>query len=115
VLREGSEKIAHRFYNFYYDMTADFEKTFQLIMILGIVFLILAICILIPIVFSVHKTNNKVLSLFGTIPLAEIRELAFKCERYIVNYLEDSNEKKEESFNENEDNAAAKSIITNKK
>lgn len=66
-------------------------------MILGIVFLILAIAILIPIVFSVHRTNNRVLSLFGTIPLIEIRELASKCEKYISNFLEDKNDKKEES------------------
>lgn len=66
-------------------------------MILGIVFLILAIAILIPIVFSVHRTNNRVLSLFGTIPLLEIRELASKCEKYISNFLEDKNDKREDS------------------
>ena len=83
-------------------------------MILGIVFLILAIFILIPIVFSVHRTNNRVLSLFGTIPLLEIRELALKCEKYISNFLEDQNEKRSESEegeedkegeNENEENS----------
>lgn len=73
-------------------------------MILGIVFLILAIVILIPIVFSVHRTNNRVLSLFGTIPLHEIRELASKCEKYIVNFLEDKNDKKADSEDGEEEN-----------
>lgn len=36
---------------------------------------ILAIIVLIPIVFSVHKTNNKVLSLFGEIPKTQIGKL----------------------------------------
>jgi len=44
----------------------------------------------------VHKTNNRVMSLFGIIPIAEIKELAAKCERYIVKFLEDKNEKKDE-------------------
>ena len=64
-------------------------------MILGIIFVFCAQIILVPIVFSVHKTNNKVLSLFGYIPPAEITELAGKCERFIINHLEDKNEKKE--------------------
>ena len=62
----------------------------------------LSITVLIPIVFSVHRTNNRVLSLFGSIPLLQIRELATKCEKYIVDFLEDKNEKKEE-FEEDEE------------
>ena len=97
ILRRGSEYIAGLFFNFYYGLADTFQNQFEIIMILGIVFLIIAIVILIPIVFSVHRTNNRVLSLFGTIPLIEIRELASKCERYISNFLEDKNEKRDES------------------
>ena len=64
-------------------------------MILGIVFVLFAQLILVPIVFSVDKTNNKVLSLFGYIPPLEIGELAGKCEKFITNYIEDKNEKQE--------------------
>lgn len=103
ILRRGTDYIAKTFYDFYNNLCDDFQKNFQVIMILGIVFLILAILILIPIVFSVHRTNNRVLSLFGTIPLHEIRELAAKCEKYIINFLEDKNDKKEEE-EEGEDN-----------
>jgi len=91
ILRRGSDYIAGIFYNFYYGLADTYQTQFEIILILGILFLFLSICILIPIVFSVHKTNNRVLSLFGTIPLIEIRELAIKCEKYIGNFLEDKN------------------------
>lgn len=71
-------------------------------MILGIIFLIISQIVLIPIVFNVHKTNNRVLSLFGIIPTTEIRELAIKCEKFTTNFLEDKLEKKD---GENEEEA----------
>ena len=37
------------------------------------------------------------MSLFGIIPIAEIKELAAKCERYIQKFLEDKTEKKDEA------------------
>lgn len=58
-------------------------------MILGIVVLLLSLAILIPYVFKVHKTNTRVLSLFGMIPLAEIKELANRCEAYSVQFIDD--------------------------
>jgi uncharacterized membrane protein len=67
-------------------------------MIIACCILFLSQFILIPIVFSVHRTNNKVLSLFGFIPTPEITELAQKCERYIVSWLEERNEKRDWSF-----------------
>lgn len=36
-----------------------------------------------------------VMSLFGIIPIQEIKELATKCENYMSDFLEDKNEKKE--------------------
>ena len=104
ILRRGTDHIANLMYQFYNSLLDDFKSKFEIIMILGIVFLILAIVILIPIVFSVHRTNNRVLSLFGTIPLHEIRELASKCEKYIVNFLEDKNDKKADSEDGEEEN-----------
>ena len=53
--------------------------------------------ILIPIVFKVHRTNNQVLSLFGGIPINEIKELAFKCEKFVTQFLEEKQDKKEEN------------------
>ena len=97
-LRFGSEAIAKIFYDFYYSRLSYWTNTFQLIMILGIIFVFCAQLILIPIIFSVHKTNNKVLSLFGYIPPFEIKELVGKCEIFIVNFLEAKNEKLEISM-----------------
>lgn len=37
--------------------------------------------------FSVIKTNNKVLSLFGYIPIEEIKELTFRCELFTKEFL----------------------------
>jgi hypothetical protein len=59
-------------------------------------FLVISQVVLIPIVFQVHKTNNRVMSLFGIIPIAEIKELATKCEKYMQRFLEDRSEKKDE-------------------
>lgn len=36
-----------------------------------------------------------VMSLFGIIPIQEIKELAAKCEMYMQQFLEDKSEKKE--------------------
>lgn len=95
ILRRGNDYVANIYYDFYRNLCGDFEKKFQVIMILGIIFLIISIFILIPIVFSVHRTNNRVLSLFGLIPLQEIRELANKCEKYILNFLIEKENRKE--------------------
>lgn len=76
-------------------------------MILAIIVLFLSQFVLIPIVFSVHKTNTRVLSLFGIIPIAEIKELAVKCERFTQNFLEDQVEKKEGEDAQNQEGGTA--------
>lgn len=58
---------------------------------------------MIPIVFSVHRTNNKVLSLFGYIPIDEINELAGRCERYIQKYLDEYQERRDFSMEKSAD------------
>lgn len=35
------------------------------------------------------------MSLFGIIPISEIRELASKCDKYMLLFLDNKNEKKE--------------------
>lgn len=84
VLRKGAEYEADEFYSYYYDKMDSYETRFKIIMSFGIVFIALSLVILIPYVFKVHKTNNRVLSLFGMIPLAEIKKLASRCEAYSV-------------------------------
>jgi hypothetical protein len=65
-------------------------------MALGISFFFISQIILIPIVFSVHRTNNKVLSLFGNIPTIEIKELVAKCEKFMQKFSEERQEIKNE-------------------
>ena len=60
-------------------------------MISGIVFTVISQCILLPIVFSVHKTSNKVLSLFGYIHEKDVKVLEKRCEDYVQDYLQDEN------------------------
>lgn len=38
------------------------------------------------------------MSLFGIIPMREIKDLAFKCENYIIKHLEDQNQKKSQNI-----------------
>ena len=70
----------------------------RIIFIVGIVLLIIAMGILIPIIFSVQKTNTKVFSLFGIIPLQEIRILAEKCEKYLIKFMEEKNDSGKQSM-----------------
>jgi hypothetical protein len=60
-------------------------------MVCGIVFTVCSQCILLPIVFSVHRTNNKVLSLFGYIHVKDVKVLEKRCEDYIQDHLQDEN------------------------
>ena len=64
-------------------------------MIISVLILIVTHVVVLPILFNVDKTNNKVLSLFGLIPVEEIRELSQKCEDYLKNHIEDYGEKKD--------------------
>lgn len=56
-------------------------------MIIGIVCLSISSLVLIPIVSQVHDTNNKVLSLFGIIPIKDLKDLVAKCEMYMQGFL----------------------------
>jgi len=67
--------VGNKFFNFHFDRTFYYEKNFLIMMALGIVFTAVSQCILLPIVFSVHRTNTKVLSLFGYIHQKDVKEL----------------------------------------
>lgn len=101
-LREGSQAEALNFYNFYLKTADDYNTKFKIIMIVAILVIALSDMVLIPIVFSVHKTNDRVLAFFGYIPISEITELAAKCENYVQNYIEDHKQVKNYSFSDEE-------------
>jgi hypothetical protein len=90
-LLSGSVSIADKFFNFHFDRTFFYEKNFLIMMCIGIIFTILSQCILLPIVFSVHRTNNKVISLFGYIHENDVKVLEKRCQTYILDHLQDEN------------------------
>lgn len=103
-LRVGSETEAENFYNFYVKTANDYNSgTFRIIMIVALIVLLISDMILIPIVFQVHKTNDRVLAFFGFIPISEINELAAKCEQYMQNYIEDHKVNKDFSYESEEE------------
>ena len=55
-----------------------------ILMILSIICLLLLIIILVPVVTSVNKQKDKVLSLFCEIDDSTIRQLSVKCEKFIL-------------------------------
>ncbi|KAL4459259.1 hypothetical protein ABPG73_001296 [Tetrahymena malaccensis] len=87
IFRDSAFSQVNTYYNFYQDLVKKYNTTFLIIMIVALLILVITQIILIPIVFSVIKTNNKVLSLFGYIPLEEIKELANRCEQFIKEFL----------------------------
>jgi hypothetical protein len=89
------------FYTVYRNRTDTYKKKFIALMVVGIVLPFFAMLVLVPIVTSLQKTNKKVISMFGFIPTNEINELANKCEKFIVNNLEDRTERRDFSFDSN--------------
>jgi len=102
-LRVGSEAESVNFYNYYTDRAGSYDNTFRAIMIVALIVLVISDMILIPIVFQVHKTNDRVLSFFGFIPISEISELAAKCEQYMLNFIEDHKEHKDYTYGSEEE------------
>lgn len=102
-LRWGSENIALSFYDYYYDRTGTYRLTIEIFMICALIAILVSQFIIVPFVFTVQKTNNRVLSLFGYIPSADLHLLADKCEKYLDIYLEDRDEKRDDSYEASQD------------
>ncbi|EGR30230.1 PAS domain S-box family protein [Ichthyophthirius multifiliis] len=98
LFRQSCEEISENFFNFYYNLVQDSDLQFLIIMIIGILFFILSQFILIPIVFQVIKTNNRVLSLFGYIPIVEIKYLSYKCDKFIQLFIKQENYQQEQNM-----------------
>jgi len=67
-LRIGSETNAYNFYHDYRERTKSYNTIYIILLIIGIVLPVISLFFLIPIVSSIQRTNNKVLSMFGYIP-----------------------------------------------
>lgn len=64
-------------------------------MILGIICTLAGVIVLVKYVTLIHKTNNKVISLFGMIKAVDIRGLLVKCEEFAEKYMENSLKQRE--------------------
>ena len=53
--------------------------------------MMIAYSLVLPKIYLTDQINNKVLSMFGLIPLNEIKMLSVKCHLYLENYMEDYN------------------------
>lgn len=71
-----------------------FSIAFLLIMICALFILSLSQALLLPIVFSVQRTNAIVLSFFAIVPMDEILSFANRCERFLLFYVERKQENK---------------------
>ncbi|CAD8114609.1 unnamed protein product [Paramecium primaurelia] len=94
-IRLGLVERLDQIYTFFQDLISSKFGTFLALMIISIIILIITHAIVIPILLKVDRANNKVLSMFGLIPPIEIKELSDKCEKFLKDYIEDFNEKKE--------------------
>jgi len=99
-LRQGSIIQANVFFSFYSDLINQISLNLMAFMILGIIFTLAGALIIVKYVILIHKTNNKVISLFGMIKAVDIRTLTNKCEEFSEKYMENSLKQREkEKFN----------------
>lgn len=110
-LRNESENTCGQFYSFYAISIQNFMEKFLILALVAMMIVVLTNSASLPIISSLHQTNKKVLSMFGYIPTDDINGLAIKCERYIRDYLEDRSERRDFSFesDENSQGSGAKS------
>ncbi|EGR28256.1 PAS domain S-box family protein [Ichthyophthirius multifiliis] len=88
ALRQGSEQSALEYFDYYYDQVQKFGKIFLIIMIIGIFFVVASSMIILPMIFSIQKSNACVLGFFSIVPIEEIKAFSQKCEIYLKIYIE---------------------------
>ena len=65
------------------ERTTSKEGTFMALLILSAISITVAMCILFPVLITVNKTKEEVLSLFLDIPETTVKVLYLKCEQFI--------------------------------
>lgn len=61
--------------------------SFPIIMGISLGLIFIALLVIVPYVISVNNINNRVMSLFGIIPLNEVETLMTKCRQYLERHL----------------------------
>ena len=94
-LRQGSKRQANIFFIFYSDLIDQIQLNLMVFMILGIICTLAGVIVLVKYVTLIHKTNNKVISLFGMIKAVDIRNLLVKCDEFAEKFMENSLKQRE--------------------
>lgn len=103
-LRVGCESESSQFYAYYTNQIQNQKLKFLIMMICGLGLLFIGVMLILPIVFSVQRTTNKVLSLFGYIPVNDIQDLAVKCEDFMSEYLGEGKHERESEDSDSQKN-----------
>ena len=77
------EKSSYLYVNELYDRSKQKEEVCLILFIASIVVLVIMVITLIPVVNSVNRSKDKVLSLFCDIDNSSIRKLALRCEKFL--------------------------------
>lgn len=86
-LREGAELMIENLDAFHTERREHYEKTFQTILIISEITIAIAAIVSIPFIFAALQTKDKIISLFGYIPVSQIESMIDNGERYKEEYL----------------------------
>ena len=86
-LREGAELMIDNLANFHTERREHYEKTFQTILVISEITIAIAALVSIPFIFAALHTKDKIISLFGYIPIGQIESMIENGERYKEEYL----------------------------
>lgn len=86
ALREGCQRRTQAFITYYASKTSEFVKYFLITSVIAFALIAIFQLFVMLRMFSVNRTNIKVVSLFGYIPPIEIKLLIDKCLHYLEQY-----------------------------
>ncbi|RZK15459.1 MAG: hypothetical protein EOO43_15080 [Flavobacterium sp.] len=87
-LREGAGTMMDNFQKYFTERRDHYDKTFLTILIITEIIIAIAALVSTPFIFATLQANDKILSLFGYIPIHEIESRVEEGERFREKYLE---------------------------
>ncbi|CAD8205602.1 unnamed protein product [Paramecium octaurelia] len=87
VLRNGSERIADKFYNFYYDQVDAQTSNAIIILIAALVIIVICEIVYVPIFMSIFKERKRLISYFGMITNDDIKNLIDQGDKFILDHI----------------------------
>jgi len=117
-LREGAEMMMNSFNDYFYDRKEYYTKTFLIILIITEIAIAIAAIISIPFGFGAFQTKDKIIALFGYIPVSQIELMVEKGERFKEEYRFETDSggglNEESSENNNVENSASQNVYFQK-